>query len=193
MSNLFNEMMEESSEKDKKISNLKAKLAESEKSKEKFKIMYFNQCKDYEHLQEYVNDRENSNEWLTQKDNENLENEVKQLKQQLAEKDEEIENVTIRHLDMLKYFIRHNSKQGIILSTDLEREIKEIEQGEKIWQTKNFNQDKISFCIEQLEHIKKRIYDLRYYENKCLNKKDCIEDCLEELDHQIEELKKEMK
>lgn len=67
------------------ISDLEAKLAESEKSKEKFKIMYFNECKDYEHLQEYVNDRENSNEWLTQKDNENLENEVKQLKQQLAE------------------------------------------------------------------------------------------------------------
>ena len=55
------------------------------------------------------------------------------------------------------------------------------------------NQDKISFAVEQLEHTKKRIYNLRYYENKCLNKKDCIEDCLEELDHQIEEIKKEMK
>lgn len=118
---------------------------------------------------------------------------IKLLEQKLAEKEKEIENVTIRHLNMLKYFIRHNSKQGIILSSDLEREIEEIERGEKNWQNKNFNQDKISFCIYQLELARRRIDHLRYNKNKCLNKKDCIEDCLEEIDNQIEELKKEMK
>ena len=83
---------------------------------------------------------------------------ISDLEAKLAEKDKEIEDVTIRHLDMLKYFIRHNSKQGIILTTDLEREIKEIEQGEKIWQTKNFNQDKISFAVEQLEQLRHDIW-----------------------------------
>lgn len=86
----------------KEKADLEAKLAESEKSKEKFKVMYFNQCKDYEHLQEYVNDRENSNEWLTQKDNENLENEVKQLKQQLAEKEKELKWKPIEIADYIQ-------------------------------------------------------------------------------------------
>lgn len=65
--------------------------------------------------------------------------------------------------------------------------------GESVVYNTTREQDKISFAVEQLEHIKKRIDNLRYKENKCLNKKDCIEDCLEELNHQIEELKKEMK
>ena len=135
MSNLFNETMEESSEKDKKITDLETKL---------------------------------------------------------AEKEEEIKNVTIKHLDMLRYFIRHNSKQGIILSSDLEREIKEIEQGEKIWQTKNFNQYKISFCIEQLEKVKEFcdgiVLSMKYVSNQDATP---IQAIIDEIDQKIRALKKE--
>lgn len=46
-------------------------------------------------------------------------------------------------------------------------------------------------AIEQLELARRRIDRLGYNENKCLNKKDCIEDCLEEIDNQIKELKGE--
>ena len=53
------------------------------------------------------------------------------------------------------------------------------------------DQDKISFALEQLELARRRIDRLGYNENKCLNKKDCIEDCLEEIDNQIKELKGE--
>lgn len=111
-------------------------------------------------LDMFYNDIENMSKYpsfsmeLAFRDLEKISDFILDLQSQLAEKDKEIENITITHLDMLRYFIRHNSKQGIILSSDLEREIKEIEQGEKIWQTKNFNKDKISFAVEQLKKVK---------------------------------------
>ena len=93
---------------------------------------------------------------------------IQQLKQQLAEKEEKIE--TQKKNLAFFYDVFNNPKGTQTLET--------------------INQDKISFCIEQLQHTKNRIDNLRYNEKKCLNKKDCIEDCLEEIDNQIEELKK---
>ena len=40
-----------------KIANLEANLVESERGIEKFKAMYFNKCKDYEHLMEQLGDK----------------------------------------------------------------------------------------------------------------------------------------
>lgn len=90
--------------------------------------------------------------------------ENQQLKQQLAEKTLTIEQIN-------KAFIENRS----------------------LWKGKyeQSNKDKISFAVEQLELARRRIDRLGYNENKCLNKKDCIEDCLEEIDNQIKELKGE--
>lgn len=131
---------------------------------------------------------------------ENRDKTIADLEAKLAEKEKEIENVTIKHLNMLRYFIRHNSKQGIILSSDLEREIEEIEHGGKIWQTKNFNQDKISFCIEQLEKVKEVIQARlviieENYTDNLYSRKEYLDmtvenkNILKKIDNQIKQLK----
>lgn len=48
---------------------------------------------------------------------------------------------------------------------------------------------KINYAVEQLELARRTIDSFRYNENKCLNKKDCIEDCIEAIDNQIKQLK----
>lgn len=54
---------------------------------------------------------------------------------------------------------------------------------------KELEKSKLDFTICELEKVKDNIYGLKYNENACLNKKDCIEDCLEIIDQQIKELK----
>lgn len=105
-----------------------------------------------------------------------LEQENAQLKQQLAEKEKEIEKLT-EELDYKNFW----------------NDFVDLYTGNKL-KTQMLNEnckDKISFAVEQLELARRRIDRLGYNENKCLNKKDCIEDCLEEIDNQIKELKGE--
>lgn len=77
--------------------------------------------------------------------------EIERLQQQLKEKDNGIKTLLINYTNYLRYFIRHNSKNGIILESDLQNEISEIENGDKIWQTKNIYE----------EHDKKLIQKIR--------------------------------
>lgn len=102
----------------------------------------------------------------------NQQNEIQQLKQQLAEKDKEIES--LKNVDDIWF----DSYQYSV--DTLKGKLKEI----KLNQTQ--------LAINELGKARKRIYALMYQENKCLNKEDCITDCLEVIDKQIKMLKKEI-
>ena len=81
----------------KKISDLEAKLAESEKSKEGFKTMYFNKCLDYEHLHEKLDDK-------------CAEFELKEYdyKQTIFEKDQDKISFAVEQLEKVKeYWLKH--------------------------------------------------------------------------------------
>lgn len=69
---------------------------------------------------------------------------------QLKEKEKKIEQLIVEYLNNLKYFIRHNSKQGIILERDLRDWIKQVENGDKIWQTKNVYEEHDKELIKQV-------------------------------------------
>ena len=164
-----------------RINDLEAKLAESEAEHERL-IDAFEE--ETEKLRKQIKEESDARKRFVEA--------VKELKQQLAEKEQEIKNVSIRHLDMLRYFIRHNSKQGIIFSSDLEREIEEIEQGKKIWQTKNFNQDKISFAVEQLDKFRDTMEKLNENNSGYIIRFSSMRDrekFHEAIDNQIKQLK----
>lgn len=131
MSDLFNEMMEEISEKDKKIADLEAKLAERKQFCES----------QVGSLLEINSELFEVNE---------------KLKQQLAEKEHELDIRTFE------------AEMNAITITKM-RESK--------------HQDKISFCIEQLEKVKE-------YVIKCVEEFSCVyvEDMLDEIDNQIKQL-----
>ena len=111
-------------EKDLKISELEAKLAESEKHR-----------------------KEAYKEGLLQKQFDK-DAEIMQLKQQLAEKEKEIEKIsfqynTVKEARKLEAsFRREDIKQQAVIVGDLEKKVDKA------------NQDKISFCIEKLEKVK---------------------------------------
>ena len=90
--------------------------------------------------------------------------------------------------------LNEQDKENQQLKQQLAEKDKEIVRLNKFLQAmkiREHNQDEISFAIEQLELARRRIDRLGYNENKCLNKKDCIEDCLEEIDNQIKAIKGE--
>lgn len=109
--------------------------------------------------------------------------ELDRLNEQLAEKDKDI-----KYFKESYYMIQDEKDHYAGQCLNLQDRIEELE---KIINESFHNQDKISFAVEQLEVARRRIDRLGYNENKCLNKKDCIEDCLEEIDNQIKELKGE--
>ena len=136
-----------------KISDLEAKLAESEKSEETYKSMFE----------------------IGVENNHSLLKEIEQLKQQLAEKDEEIENIKLCRCVNCK-----NEYEFMLegLVEDLEKQIDKDDQ------------DKISFAITQLEKIKdkfREIYDKNRKHHLSVVK------CYELVDEQIAELSNENK
>lgn len=57
---------------------------------------------------------------------------------------------------------------------------------------KEVQQNQTQLAMNELGDTRKRINALMYQENKCLNKEDCITDCLEVIDKQIKMLKDKM-
>ena len=167
MSNLFDEMMEESSEKDKQISDLEAKLADKDEQIKRRIAVYEKQ--------------------FIEQTNENYE-----LKQQLAEKEEELEDWKDGTIVVKLWHLERKL-------VEKEKEIEDIKDHQKDLCLRcgglthiEYEQDKISFCIEQLEKVRNEIHGICFFtcDFKCdeimLQKSDKI------IDNQIEELKKEM-
>ena len=57
---------------------------------------------------------------------------------------------------------------------------------------KEVQQNQTQLAMNELGETRKRINALMYQENKCLNKEDCITDCLEVIDKQIKMLEDKM-
>lgn len=130
MSSLFDEMMEESLEKNKIIADLEAKLAENE-------IFYKRE----------INRRDTK---------------LRNIKQQLAEKDNEIMELASK-LDLLE-----SEKENLFRTLE---------------EANEETQDKISFAGEQLEKVKELLYpELRFDYSLYLR-------AMHEIDNQIEQLK----
>lgn len=125
--------------------------------------------------------------------------EIKELKQQLAEKEKEIDELKQRLKDTIK-----------IYSDDFVEKDKELK--ELRFKARNIfplvenledkvNQDKISFCIEKLSELKKWCQEHSYYVEECCGDVESeyyeeyvyqyinIAELCEEIDNQIEELK----
>lgn len=188
------------------IANLEAKLAECEKSNEYFadrvekadkeiKENYRNYNKLVEEYNEIVRSNQDLEKQLAESEEKVklLENDrvvicntmdmyiekVKNLKQQLAEKDKELLEI----------------KQRIA-----EKASKEFQ--EMIYKRENHNQDKISFAVEQLEKVKEKLLEelqnvtdlldpLEYEDyHEFIGCGRGYKNSIEELDNQIEQLKK---
>lgn len=113
----------------KQITDLEAKLAESEKERK--------------HLKDWLD-----NEILTSVDHESYyatineyEEEIKELKQQLAEKDTNL-SLARNEINTLKHNLNVSQEHDNVMCEQYFEKCKEN------------NQDKISFCIEQLEKVK---------------------------------------
>ena len=183
----------EADEKDKKISDLEAKLAESEKQRQ--------------HLKDWLD-----NEILTSVDSESYyatineyEEEVKKLKQRLEESESELVLAKNTSINTNKMEILHLQIENEELKQQLAEKDEEIAYLTK--QVKKFNneaqkyfedaycndfhnQDKISFCIEQLEKVKETtecILD-NALKNSSLNQ-SYYDRLLDEIDNQIKQLK----
>ena len=182
-----------------RISDLEAKLAESEEELEQYKYAYENSM-----VLDYT-----SRKWLAVG---SVQQENEQLKQQLAEKEtriaEEIdlsdkrrqiiEDLTIENRKLEQQLAEKEEKLN---STEIGEEFalkcckeaeEQLEKQAKIHyrHLKEKDQDKISFCIEKLEKTKKDIengWKMVGYEGLDFN------EVIGTIDNQIEELKKEMK
>ena len=179
------ELTAELEAKNKQIAELEAKLAESEKKHLLDEVEWQNYCS-FKHIEPQIKgclDRE------------------KQLKQQLAEKEKEIEemqknvvvlvkNKEIMNLESIRNFINEeieieNDLSALRLSEFLNTKIEKAKSSEIL---QGHNQDKISFCIEQLT-------ELRDYVKECWGL-DELEgkvrlDIAKKIRLKIEELKKE--
>jgi chromosome segregation ATPase len=144
----------------KQIADLEAKLAESEEEKQEYLIKYKHWRTECAKLEEQLNNSEQKC-LICSKDQEN-----EQLKQQLAEKEKEIEKneTTISAL--------RNSVYIDMLNIEM-LELREL----------NRNQDKISFAVEQLEKVKEWVKK-RFEEISCIYE----EDATEYIDNQIKQL-----
>ncbi len=109
----------------------------------------------------------------------NLKEEIKQLKQQLAEKEKEIEALKQRLKDTIK-----------IYSDDFVEKDKEL--NELRYKVRIADQAKTDFAIEQLEkareEIDKRPVSVRSYENREFDE-ILLDDVFDVIDQQIKELK----
>lgn len=171
MSNLFNEMMEESSEKDKKIADLEAKLENTEKEKELDNIFWKQECdslqktlaeKEFAH-NSYFEKAEETIKFLQQQFNEKgkIEEQLEELKQQFAEKEKEIEELKQSKLiedfgDAVLNFAIGNKSKLDLWNIIEQHTTKELVLEERI---KELKQDKISFCIEKLNDMRSFVSD----------------------------------
>ena len=169
----------------KPISDLEAKLAESEKQVEFYKERYSDattsaygadlMAKDYQ--------------W-------HLEKEIAELKQQLEEKDKAIENLRIDLKDYIELEEKISTKYDKVVEQLAEKEKENEVMAKTLKMTKfiekEINQDEISFAVEQLEKVKEACEEIpqcdEYGDDWVLQS-----GLFEYIDNQIEELKKEMK
>ena len=167
-------------DKDRKLANLEAKLAEYEK------FMKDNEWNSIEEMQETLNKCEKEyfdiQNQLAEKEKEReLDNsfwkqECDSLQNTLVEKEKEIDNL----------YDRLNSKQKFY-EMSLEKDYKEyLSRLDKL--EKQCDKDKSSFTIEQLEKVKSAFGLI----NSKLDKVETIKEYIHYIDHQINELK-EMK
>ena len=172
-----------------KIADLEAKLAESESELEK-------QKEKYDKL--YACYKKTSSEDL--KDKYHLADEIEELQQQLAEKDETIENLRIDLKDWQDLEEKISTKYDKVVEklAEKQKELEEVKKsrtyimnfGDKVKEVQvvDNNQDKISFAVEQLENCRLNLI-------KLLNKKrvyldSSTTDEMDDLfDNQIKQLK----
>lgn len=152
-----------------KISDLEAKLAESEEKVKHWHDLYNERDKQFQstrqryHLLNKLQSNYDKKDKLHLAYMQCLElvEENEKLKQQLAEKDKEIER----------------------LNLEFETQEDWQEKWQKLYdETCNLTQDKISFAVEQLEFAQK-------YIQQYVNNFDDMNDCLYSIDNQIKELK----
>ena len=113
--------------------------------------------------------------------------EIEQLKQQLAEKDKEIENLEQRVSD----------KSTALYGAELMARDVQWHLEKQIHELKQANQDKIAFAVEQLEKVKDSVLDVSngYWKHFMTNGAEYmlssdLESCLKEyIDDQIKQLK----
>ena len=170
-----------------KISDLEAKLAESERKIEelkgerlKFYTDDFRRTQvingvhfDIEQLLVFSEYVEHENWVKADKDKE-----IKQLKQQLAEKEKEIDEVRSNHANLVadiaykavNVYTAESKETGV--PTFYKIHYSQLLEIEDMNNLRNYAQDKISFALEQLENVKIRIQedfdydDLMYWLNK---------------------------
>lgn len=133
-------------------------------------------------------------EFECKKENVKLHQQIADLEAKLAEKDKTIENWQTMYQSVMKSC--HNGiEEDKRLREQLAEKEKEIDEVKKWWayqyegNTKRKDQDKISFCIEQLEKVKDKA--LHFYVNDTPKLTGFYID-VNEINNQIEELKKEM-
>lgn len=169
MSSLFDEMMEEICEKNQKISDLEAKLAESEK-------------KAYSrgHSQRDIDNEIKLN--ALREDIANKEKRIIELKKQLAVKEKEVENIKLcRCVNCTNEY--EFMLEGLV--EDLEKQIDKDDQ------------DKISFAVEKLEETRKLIANLDMPDSPVLYNDDMFQAGFDShyvrtrqtIDNQIKQLK----
>ena len=203
----LNALREDVANKEKRIVELKQQLAESEKSKESYRLQ-----NEHHHLQllqfysrlgveafgadihekaletlmimkEELEEKNGVERALSACNRQNdefsdmikkLVNEKEELKQQLAEKDKEIEN----NKKSMNIAIKFYSDEFV----EKDKELKELR-----YKVGKAHQDKISFAVEQLEKVKE------HNDNLICDDEDYYNYITAFIDNQIEELKKEMK
>ena len=118
---------------------------------------------------------------------------VEELKQQLAEKEKE--------LTRLKKNWNNSRTQQRRLYTELNKKYRDLVEDDyyKGWEImglnmdiENLNQDKISFCIEQLEKVKERVKNIKFHGLQLGVQQLIKVSVFYEIDNQIKQLK-EMK
>ena len=149
-----------------KIADLEAKLAKSEEKKEKFECLYFEKLKDYEDLRREFNLKEveldlsrNTSINTNKMDIIHYQAEIMELKQQLAEKEKEIE--------------------------DYQKLITDICNKYRVGSLKKLP---ISFAVEQLERLKHDIWTDQH-DDGWLDEKVDIYFLTETIDNQIKAIK----
>ena len=160
-------------DKDRKIADLEAKLAESEEKKESYRLQ-----NEQHHLQLLQFYSRLGVEAFGADIHEKALETLMIMKDQLAEKEKEIEELKrIGEKGHLNDLLEEERKEKKIL-------IKAIEQAD---------QDKISFALEQLEKVLKILEEKQFYKKE--DTAYCVHPAqiAEYIDNQIEELKKEMK
>lgn len=130
---------------------------------------------------------------------EKLIGENQQLKQQLAEKDlhiEELESQFAYECECNKQFVecQNENTQLKQLVTELDKEAQEIyemynQERKKNWLNNRKNQDKISFCIEQLEKVKELVEEKSMTQSPFGTQKIYASDVSGVIDNQIKQLK----